>query len=150
MMIKTRRAVSSRLTTERTRPALLSHHTRARTSRRIRVRSCIILLYAAALTFVGCRKEATPPPAQQAGTTTASATTAEPPKDLSGENEKINVKLSVEKKVAWQCKVGSTLDTEGLVSEEKNELTAKEVVHLSMFLREAPPKLAVSAVAYDE
>src|SRR5688572_24603074 len=139
MMIRTRRAVSSRLTTERTRPALLSHHTRARTSRRIRVRSCIILLYAPAFTFVACRKEATSP-AEPSATTTASppttpaTTISEPPKDLSGKNEKMNVKLSVEKKVAWQCKVGPTLDASGLVSEEKNEFAPKDVIHLSMFL----------------
>ena len=103
------------------------------------------MLYAAVLTCVACRKEATPPPAQQ--TQTATTSVAEPPKDLS--DEKMNVKLSVDTKAAWDCMVGSSLAA-GIVTDRKTEFTPTDKVYLTMYLREAPPKLAVRAVALNE
>jgi hypothetical protein len=103
-------------------------------------------LYAAAVMFVACRREAAPPPAQQ--TQTVTTTVAAPPEDFSG--EQLKVKVVPEEKMAWDCKPGSTLDAMGAVSEVKSEFARKDPVYVTMFLRDAPPELAVRAVALDE
>ena len=114
------------------------------------MRSLIILLYAAALLFVACRKEsAAPPPAQQKAQPASATIVAEPPKDLSGETINLKIPVEVEKRVALDCKAGSSVES-GLVSEPKTEFRAKETIHLMMHLRDAPPGLAVRVAAFDE
>ena len=77
-------------------------------------------------------------------TTTPGATTTVPgsPQDMAA--AKVDTVMPLPPTVVPRCEAGSDLGPDGAVKSTKNEFKAKEPIHFSMWLKEAPEGLQVS------
>lgn len=73
---------------------------------------------------------------------TATTTVAGPPQDMSA--AKVDTTMPFQTTVVPRCEAGSDLGADGAVTTTKNAFQAKEPIHFSMWLSEAPEGLQVS------
>jgi hypothetical protein len=72
-------------------------------------------------------------------------TVAAPPADL--EKKEVEFTAPLQAPVASQCRTGVALDANGLVGEAKTEFSARDKIHVSVWLKESPKALVVSTHA---
>jgi len=108
-------------------------------------RRIVILVYAVAAVFVACRKEAPAPATSTTAVTTGSV--AAPPKDLEG--VKVDTAIPLTQTVVSKCMPGSQLGPDGAVKQIQTSFGAKDPIHMTIWLNEAPGGLMVGLRALD-
>lgn len=99
------------------------------------------ILVAVALVWIAaCQRE------QPAAPTHAPSTSTTPPPGPPN----VNIAVQLAKGEISRCELGTSLDDSGVVANAQNTFARKDPIHVSMWLKEAPVELQVSAKFIDE